>query len=100
MRSRWRRQYGGLGGACMVPINRLSRCLLRKRCLSIALRVLTLVECVGRRQLAAAGAKLAGLSAGNPKRDTDRPTAERLLEALQDSTRTIIKGPHQTDRHM
>jgi transposase len=70
------------------------------RLLSIALRVLTLLEFVGRRQLAAKGAKLAGLYAGNPKRETDRPTAERLLEAFQDITLTIIKGPHQTDRHV
>jgi transposase len=70
------------------------------RLLSIALRVLTLVEFVGRRQLATAGVKLAGLYAGNPQRATDRPTAERLLEAFQDITLTIIKGPQQTDRHM
>src|SRR5437867_3304431 len=43
---------------------------------------------------------LAGLYAGNPKRETDRPTAERLLEAFQDSTLTIIQGPQQTDRHV
>src|SRR5215813_1788533 len=70
------------------------------RLLSIALRVLTLLEFVGRRQLAAEGAKLAGLYAGNPKRATDRPTAERLLEAFQDITLTITKGPQQTDRHV
>jgi transposase len=70
------------------------------RLLSIALRVLTLLEFVGRRQLATAGAKLAGLYAGNPKRETDRPTAERLLEAFQDVTLTIIKRPQQIDRHM
>src|SRR5216683_8131345 len=70
------------------------------RLLSIALRVLTLVACVGRRQVAAEGAKLAGLYAGNPQRETDRPTAERLLEAFQDITLTIIKGPHQTERHV
>src|SRR2546427_936527 len=70
------------------------------RLLSVALRVLTLFEFVGRRQLAAEGAKLAGLYAGNPKRETDRPTAERLLEAFQDSTLTIIQGPQQTDRHV
>ena len=70
------------------------------RLLSIALRVLTLLEFVGRRQLATEGAKLAGLYAGNPKRDTDHPTAERLLEAFQDITLTIIKGPQQTDRHV
>ena len=70
------------------------------RLLSIALRVLTLVECVGRRQLATTGAKLAGLYAGNPKRETDRPTAERLLEAFQDITLTIMAGPQQTARHV
>src|SRR5919206_1691367 len=70
------------------------------RLLSIALRVLTLVEFVGRRQLAAEGTKLAGLYAGNPKRDTARPTAERLLEAFQDITLTIVKGAQQIDQHI
>ena len=70
------------------------------RLLSIALRVLTLLAFVGRRQLAAARTKLAGLYAGNPRRETDRPTAERLLEAFQDITLIIIKGPQQTERHM
>jgi transposase len=70
------------------------------RLLSIALRVLTLLEFVSRRQLATAGAHLAGLYAGNPKRETDRPTAERLLEAFQDITLTIIKGPQQTACHV
>jgi transposase len=70
------------------------------RLLSIALRVLTLLEFVGRRQLAAAGAKLAGLYAGNPRRETARPTAEHLLEAFRDITLTIMEGPQQTDRHL
>jgi transposase len=70
------------------------------RLLSIALRVLTRLAFVGRRQWAAEGATLAGLYAGNPQRATDRPTAERLLEAFQAITLTIIKGPQQTDRHV
>ena len=70
------------------------------RLLSIALRVLTLLEFVGRRQLAAAGAKLAGLYAGNPRRETARPTAEHLLEAFRDITLTISEGPEQTTRHL
>jgi transposase len=70
------------------------------RFLSIALRVLTLLEFVSRRQLAAEGTELAGLYAGNPRRETARPTAERLLEAFQDITLTIVKGPQQTDRHI
>ncbi len=70
------------------------------RLLSIALRVLTLLECVGRRQLATEGAQLAGLYAGNPRRETARPTAERLLEALRDITLTIMAGPQRADRHV
>jgi transposase len=71
------------------------------RLLSLALRVLTLLEFVGRRQLAAEGAKLAGLYAGNPRRETARPTAERLLEAFEGITLTVfVKGVQQTDRHI
>lgn len=70
------------------------------RLLSIGLRVLTLLEFVVRRRLAAEGAQLAGLYAGNPKRATVRPTAERLLEAFRDITLTIIQEPHQTRRHL
>jgi transposase len=70
------------------------------RLLSIALRVLTLLEFVGRRQLAAEQVKLAGLYAGNPKRATARPTAERMLEAFQEITLTLIELPQQTIRHV
>ena len=70
------------------------------RLLSIALRVLTLLECVGRRPLAAEGAKRAGLSAGNPQRETVRPTAERLLEAFQEITLTVIGASQKTYRHL
>jgi len=70
------------------------------RLLSMALRVLTLVEFVVRRQLAAAGATLAGLYAGNAKRETARPTAERLLEAFQDVTLTVVEGGHEVYRHL
>lgn len=70
------------------------------RLLSIALRVLTLLEFVGRRQLALEQANLAGLYAGNPKRETARPTAERLLETFQEITLTIVELPQQTICHM
>ena len=66
------------------------------RLLSIALRVLTLLEFVGRRRLTAEGTTLAGLYAGNAKRDTARPTAERLLETFPEITLTIIAGAQQT----
>jgi transposase len=70
------------------------------RLLSIGLRVLTLLEYVVRRQLTAQGAKLAGLYAGNGRRETTRPTAERLLEAFQEMTVTVVKGATQTYRHL
>jgi transposase len=70
------------------------------RLLSIALRVLTLIEFVGRRHLALEQDKIAGLYAGNPKRETARPTAERLLEAFEDVTLTVIELPHQTMCHV
>jgi len=70
------------------------------RLLSIALRVLTLLEFVVRRQLKAEGATLAGLYAGNTKRETARPTAERLLEAFQEVTLTVVEGVHQVYRYL
>ena len=54
--------------------------------LGIALRVLTLTEFGARRSLAASGETLKGLYAGNPKRATQQPTAERLLKAFDDIT--------------
>ena len=56
------------------------------RILVIALRALTLLDFVARRQLAAQPAPLPGLYAGNPKRTTQQPTAERLERAFDDLT--------------
>ena len=70
------------------------------RLLSIGLRVLTLLEFTVRRRLAQEGTELAGLYAGNPKRTTARPTAERILEAFQDITLTLIQEPYRSLRHL
>jgi transposase len=53
------------------------------RLFSLALRVLTLLEHVVRENLSRQERKLYGLYEGNPKRGTDRPTAERLLRAFK-----------------
>src|SRR4051812_41963892 len=66
---------------------------------SWALRILTLLEFVVRRHLAQEGVSLAGWYAGNPKRATTHPTTERLLEAFQEITLTLVIEPHQTRRH-
>ena len=70
------------------------------RLLSLALRVLTLAEHVVREGLQAAGETLRGLYAGNPKRETARPTTERLLKAFRGITLTVVQLPHQTIRHV
>lgn len=54
--------------------------------LTIALQVFTLMEFVVRRQLVEQKQLLAGLYDGNPKRTTERPTAERLLAAFSGIT--------------
>lgn len=50
--------------------------------LNIALRVFTLMEFVVRRALQQTQQSLAGLYDGNPKRKTNRPSAERMLQAF------------------
>jgi transposase len=70
------------------------------RLLSIALRILTSLEFLVRRRLAQEGAELAGLYAGNPTRSTARPTAERILEAFEHITLTVIRDPPRTLHHI
>lgn len=59
--------------------------------LSLALRLLTIIEFVVRRHLIAQGNSLAELYPGNPKKLTAQPTAERLLRAFSNLTLTIIE---------
>ncbi|RMF46300.1 MAG: IS1634 family transposase [Anaerolineae bacterium] len=70
------------------------------RLLSIGLRVLTLLEFLVRRRLAQEQSQLTGLYAGNPKRATARPTAERLLAAFKGLTLTLIVEPNRHLRHL
>jgi transposase len=69
------------------------------RLLSLALRILTLVEYVVRERLRTAGETLKGLYAGNPQRQTSRPTTERLLKAFKGITLTVVQLPEQMIRH-
>jgi transposase len=70
------------------------------RLLSLGLRGLTLLACEVRRRLALAPTTLRALYIGHPQRATARPTAERLLEALQGLTLTIIREGHRRRRHL
>jgi transposase len=59
--------------------------------LSLALRLLTLIEFVVRRQLRASHSMLQGLYPENPKKQTAIPTAERLLKAFSNLNLTIFE---------
>ena len=70
------------------------------RLLALGLRVLSLVEFVVRRQLAAEGNEIGGLYKGQPRARTARPTAERLLEQFEGLTLTIIEQAGQRLYHL
>jgi transposase len=62
------------------------------RLLTIGLRLLTLVEFQVQRALALEQSQIAGIYAGNPKRSTARPTAERLLASFKEITLVLIEA--------
>jgi transposase len=70
------------------------------RLLTIALRVLTVLEGVVRQNLEKQKRDISGLYAGNPKRRTNQPTAERLLEAFGNVTLTIVRASGFLQRHI
>jgi transposase len=70
------------------------------RLLSIGLRILTLLEFSARQRLAASQATVAGLYAGNPKRTTNRPTAEALLGAFKPIHLSVVTIGQQLHRHV
>ena len=70
------------------------------RLLSIGLRVLTLLEFSARQHLADTKATVVGLYAGNPKRTTNRPTAEALLGAFKGIHLSEVSIGQQLHRHV
>jgi transposase len=64
--------------------------------LSLALRVLTLVEWVVRERLRKEGSKLRDVYAGQPGRKTARPSAELLLGAMKTISVSVIEVNGQT----
>jgi transposase len=59
--------------------------------LSLALRVLSLLEWVAREQLRQQGGKLQGVYAGQPGRKTTRPSAELLLGAMKSISVSVVE---------
>src|SRR5438132_9462249 len=68
--------------------------------LSIALRVLVLMQCVVRRNLQQAGTTLKGIYPGQPGRQTAQPTTEMLLSALRGVTLSWIKIDGKRHEHL
>ena len=91
-RGQWQPEHGfhrlksGVAAALPIYLQDETRIRGLMLVLSIALRLLTLVEFVVRRRLLKEQDGVAGLYDGNPKRTTKRPTTERLLAAFQNIT--------------
>jgi transposase len=68
--------------------------------LSLAVRFLTLIEFVVRRNLKRNQEKLTGLIENNPKKGVDNPTAERLLKQFDNIYLSIVHLPDQVIRHV
>jgi transposase len=64
--------------------------------LSLALRLLTLLEWQVRERLRQEGMKLQGIYAGQPGRKTDRPSAELLLKAMKTISISVTESNGQT----
>jgi len=77
-----------------------SRATALIRLLSLGLRILTLIEHTARQRLADLNEKLPGLYAGNPKRATDRPTAEAMLQAFKGIYLSVITLGDQVLYHV
>jgi transposase len=70
------------------------------RLLSIGLRILTLIEHRARQRLTELKEKLPGLYAGNPKRATDRPTAEAMLQTFKGIHLSVVTLGEQILYHV
>lgn len=70
------------------------------RFLSLAVGILILVESTVRNQLKAEQTKIAGLYLDSSRKETDRPTAERILQAFSIITLTRITLPDRIIYHV
>ena len=83
-----------------VFVKRDDQILGLTRLLSLALRLLTLIEFVVRRALHDSQQQLLGLHLENPRKATVTPTTERLLRAFDNVTLTIIHLPDRLIVHL
>ena len=69
------------------------------RLLSLCVRLMTLIEIVIRRHLLQHGETLAGLYEGNPNRQTNTPTAKKLLRVFRGISRVRFVAPNKNNRY-
>src|SRR3954468_17381622 len=91
----WSRLKGRPLGLTPMYLQDEGRMQGRVYLLSLALRLLTLLEWVVRERLRKAGAKLQQIYAGQPGRQTDRPSAELLLRAMQTISVSVVESNGQ-----
>jgi transposase len=98
------RGFGRLKGAplSIAPmfVQRDDQVVGLTRLLSVAVRILTLLEFVVRRSLKQQEATLVGLYKDQPRKATATPTAERLLQAFVPITLTQVQVSEQVVRHV
>jgi transposase len=98
------RGFGRLKGAplSLAPmfVKREDQVIGLTHLLSLAVRVLTLMEFVVRRSLKQQGTTLVGLYKDSPRKATATPTAERLLQAFVPITLTQVQLPEHVVRHV
>jgi transposase len=98
------RGFGRLKGAplSIAPmfVQREDQVIGLTHLLSVAVRILTLIEFVVRRSLKQQEATLSGLYKDNPRKATTTPTAERLLQAFVPITLTQVQLPGEIVRHV
>jgi transposase len=93
------RRQGRPGSLTPMSLEREDHATGLIRLWSLGVRVLTRLACGVRRRLATANTPLAGVSVGHPTRATAHPTADRLLEAFQGLTLTVIREGRRRRRH-
>ncbi len=96
----FRRLKGRPLGLRPVYIHRDDHTIGLSRLLTLALRILTLTEFIVREQLQLQQEHLRGLYPGQPKRATDRPTTERLLQVFKGIDLSRVSIGDQLLRHI
>jgi transposase len=96
----WSRLKGQPLGLTPMYLQYESRILGLVLLLSVALRLLTVVEWTVRKKLHETEQTLKGLYAGQPGRQAKRPSAELLLQAFKGISMAIVEVAGQREKHL